>query len=447
MMFDFLKSRFYHLKDFTSSLHNLIEGRLWLKILIGMFLGIGIGLLLGPDLDLIDRSTAESTGNWLALPGHLYLTMVQMIIIPLILASVIRGIADNNLEQVKKLGGRIIIYFLITTITAITIGISVASFIRPGDYIQADNLKIKKEIVLQEQEDINWQNLPQNITRVLPGNPIEAMVKKEMLQVVIFAIIFGIALINIPSGNARPLLELFQSLQSVLLTIVSWAMHLAPFAVFGLLAQVTMQIGIETLLGMGVYIFTVLFGLFFLFLFYMTIVTFVAKRNPIEFLKNIWSVQLLAFSTSSSAAVMPLSIKTAEEDLGIRKSTSHFIIPLGATVNMDGTALYQGVTTIFLAQVFGVDLGLSALIMLVIVAVGASIGTPATPGAGTIILSTILLSVGIPPAGIALVLGVDRILDMCRTALNVTGDLVACTVMEKLTQPKSVLKRFLSLQR
>lgn len=442
-MLEFIKNRFYHLKDFSASLHNLIEGRLWLKILIGMFLGIGIGLLLGPDLNLIDRATAQSTGNWLALPGHLYLTIVQMIIIPLILASVIRGIADNNLEQVKKLGGRIVIYFLITTITAITIGISVASLVRPGDYIQAENLKIKKEVLIEEeQQEINWQNLPQNIIQVLPSNPIEAMVKKEMLQVVIFAIIFGIALINIPPGNARPLLELFQSLQSVLLTIVSWAMYLAPFAVFGLLAQVTMQIGIETIFGMGVYIFTVMLGLFFLLLFYLTIVTFVGKRHPIEFLKNIWAVQLLAFSTSSSAAVMPLSIKTAEENLGINKSTSHFIIPLGATINMDGTALYQGAATIFLAQVFGIDLGLSALIMLVIVAVGASIGTPATPGAGTIILSTILLSVGIPPAGIALVLGVDRILDMCRTALNVTGDLVACTVMERLTQPKSVFKRF-----
>ena len=267
------------------------------------------------------------------------------------------------------------------------------------------------------------------------------MVNKDMLQIVIFSIIFGIALVNIPQGNARPLLELFRSLQAVLLTIVSWAMYLAPFAVFGLLAQVTMQIGLKTLLGMGVYISTVLLGLLLLLLFYMIIVTFVAKRNFIEFLKKIWSVQLLAFSTSSSAAVMPLSIKTAEENLDIQPSTSHFIIPLGTTINMDGTALYQGVATIFLAQVFGIDLGLIEMVIITLVSVGASIGTPATPGAGVIILSTILASVGIPPSGIALILGVDRIIDMCRTAVNVTGDLVACVVMDRITQSESACKQ------
>lgn len=441
-MFEFFKNRFYHLKDFTSNLRNLIAGRLWLKILIGMFLGINLGLLLGPNLNLIDRATAETTGNWLALPGHFYLTIVQMIIIPLILASVIRGIADNKLEHVKKLGARIIIYFFITTITAVSIGIFVANFIKPGAYIQAENLKINQESIVQNnKQEIQWSNIPQNIIQILPSNPFESMVNKDMLQIVIFSIIFGIALVNIPQGNARPLLELFRSLQAVLLTIVSWAMYLAPFAVFGLLAQVTMQIGLKTLLGMGVYISTVLLGLLLLLLFYMIIVTFVAKRNFIEFLKKIWSVQLLAFSTSSSAAVMPLSIKTAEENLDIQPSTSHFIIPLGTTINMDGTALYQGVATIFLAQVFGIDLGLIEMVIITLVSVGASIGTPATPGAGVIILSTILASVGIPPSGIALILGVDRIIDMCRTAVNVTGDLVACVVMDRITQSESACKQ------
>jgi len=208
-------------------------------------------------------------------------------------------------------------------------------------------------------------------------------------------------------------------------------MLLAPLAVFGLLAQITTKIGLEVLFGMGIYVGTVLLGLFILLCLYLLIVLVISRRSPWKFLSAVRDVQLLAFSTSSSAAVMPVSIKTAEEKLGVRSSISQFLIPLGATINMDGTALYQGVATIFLAQVFGVDLGVSGLLLVIVTAVGASIGSPGTPGVGIVILATVLDSVGIPLSGIALIIGVDRILDMSRTAVNVTGDLTACTVMDR----------------
>lgn len=221
------------------------------------------------------------------------------------------------------------------------------------------------------------------------------------------------------------------SLQQVCMTVVGWAMRLAPFAVFGLMAQLTTKIGLNALIGMGVYVCTVLLGLLLLLSMYLLIVFIATRETPGTFLSAVRDVMLLAFSTSSSAAVMPLSIKTAEEKLNVHPSVSQFVIPLGATINMDGTALYQGVATMFLAQVFGVDLGMSGILLVVITSIGASIGSPGTPGVGIIILAMVLDTVHIPTAGIVLILGVDRILDMSRTAVNVCGDLVASKLMNK----------------
>ena len=215
------------------------------------------------------------------------------------------------------------------------------------------------------------------------------------------------------------------------MTIVKGAMLLAPVAVFGLMAQLISRIGLEALLGMAIYVMTVLFGLFIIFIGFMVIIFLLTRYNALVFIKNSRELLLLAFSTSSSAAVMPLTIKTAEDKLNVRPSIAEFVIPIGATINMNGTALYQGVATIFLAQVYGIELSASALMLLVVVAVGASIGSPATPGVGIVILAMVLGTVGIPASGIALLLGVDRILDMCRTAVNVAGDLVACLLMDK----------------
>jgi len=218
------------------------------------------------------------------------------------------------------------------------------------------------------------------------------------------------------------------------MTIIKWAMLLAPIAVFGMMIKLTTEFGISTLIGLGAYVLTVLIGLLILILFYFVIIFIFAKKTPFEFIRQIRVAQLLAFSTSSSAAVMPLSMKVSEEKLKVRPSIAQFVIPTGAVINMDGTALYQIIATMFLAQVFGIHLGITALLILSITVVGASIGTPSTPGAGIAILAMILTGLGIPLAGIALILGVDRILDMSRTTINVTGDLTASVFLDKVVK-------------
>lgn len=252
-----------------------------------------------------------------------------------------------------------------------------------------------------------------------------------MLQVVILAVIFGIAIVAMNQNEVRPISDFLKALQEVCMTIVKGVMKLAPIAVFGLTLQLSAQVGLSTLAGMAVYVGTVLLGLFILFGFYLAIIFFIHGISLREFTSSIREVQLLAFSTSSSAAVMPMAMKVAEEKLNVLPSVAKFVIPLGATINMNGTALYQGVATLFLAQAFGVDLDTGALGLLVVTAVAASIGSPATPGVGIVILSMILTSVGIPLAGVGLLLGVDRILDMSRTTVNVTGDLVATVLIDR----------------
>ncbi|MFW6210289.1 MAG: dicarboxylate/amino acid:cation symporter, partial [Patescibacteria group bacterium] len=234
-----------------------------------------------------------------------------------------------------------------------------------------------------------------------------------------------------PAPQAKPLLEFLGSLQSVVMRIVSWVMRLAPYAVFGFIAQVTMQTGLSALFGIGFYALTILLGLTTLMIFYLVVVFVLGRIRPGRFLRAARELQLLAFSTNSSVAVMPVTMRTAEEKLGVRPSTAQFVVPIGATVNMDGTALFHGAATLFLTQVYGIEVGLGMLITLVATAIGASIGTPATPGVGIIILSVVLSGVGIPIEGIALIIGIDRVLELFRTATNVTGDLVAATVIDR----------------
>jgi len=360
-----------------------------------------------------------------------------MIVVPLVFASIIQGIASNeDIEFLKKMGLRVVLYFIVTTSLAVTIGVSVAMIINPGHYLDTSGFNSYQEASLPSGVEQTLTgpgiiNILDYLVNLLPNNPLQAMVNTQMLQVVIFAVIVGIALASTESKNSRLLLELMGSIQSVCMTVVQWAMLIAPLAVFGLLAQIMIQVGLEALLGMAAYVATVILGLLLLLCMYCTIVFLVTRMSILDFLRKIRPAQVLAFSTSSSAAVMPLSLQTAEEKLGVRPGISRFMIPLGTTINMDGTALYQAAAAVFLAQVFNVDLSSTALLIILVTSVGASIGSPATPGVGIVILATILTSVGIPAAGIAIILGVDRILDMSRTAMNVTGDLTASLVMNR----------------
>lgn len=418
-------------------LQGFIRARLWAQVLAGMFAGIGVGMLLGPTFGWVTPQTAATLGNWLALPGKLFLSLIQMIVVPLVFASVVRGLSSSeSLEQLRSMGLRVAAYFVATTALAIAISMTLALLIRPGQYIDSATVRASLGAAPAAAGEAvatrpSMGELPEKLMQLVPSNPLGSMVEGQMLQVVIFALIIGAALMMIRAEQARPILELLDSLQEVCMAVVRWAMYLAPVAVFGLMAQLTTRIGLQSLLGMGSYVLTVLLGLALMLGFYLLLVRLLTRIRPLAFLRETRDVLLLAFSTSSSAAVMPTSIRVARERLGVSPSIVQFVIPLGATINMNGTALYQGVATVFLAQVFGIDLSVSAMLLVVLVAVGASIGTPATPGVGIVILATVLATAGIPPSGIALILGVDRILDMSRTAINVAGDLVTCLLAER----------------
>ena len=425
------------LRYLADYLQSLVRGRLWLQVMVGMVLGIATGIVMGPTVGWLDPAIAATASDWLAFPGKLFLALIQMIVIPLVFASIIRGLAaTEDLEQLRRIGLRAVLYFIATTALAIVIGLAVASVIKPGTYIDSQNLQtslgaLPTAVETNAASGIELKELPQKIITLLPANPLNSMVESNMLQVVIFAMMVGIALVMMVPAQAKPMLDLLGSLQEVCMTVVRWAMWLAPIAVFGLLAQLTAKLGLNALLGMAAYVGTVLLGLLLMFCVYLLVIFVVARLSPWKFIAAVRDVLLLAFSTSSSAAVMPLSIKTVEEKLGVRPSVSQFIIPLGATINMNGTALYQGVAALFLAQIFGIDIGLGGMALIVLTSVGASIGAPATPGVGIVILSMVLGTVGIPAAGIALIMGVDRILDMSRTAVNVAGDLVAARLMDQ----------------
>ena len=435
------------LMQLSEHLRRLVERRLWLQVLIGMAAGLFVGVLIGPSFGWVPVAIGTNIGNWLALPGQLFLAAIQMIVIPLVFASIIRGLAaGENLAQLKKLGFATVAYFVLTTAVAAALGLWIAELIQPGIAVGEVMQTAARAATAAQQAQFEapaWRELPQHLVALLPGNPLNSMVQGEMLQVVIFAAVVGVALLSMSPDSAKPMLDVLGSLQEVCMTVVRWAMMLAPFAVFGLMARLTSQVGVEALLGMGLYMLTVLLGLLVLLVLYLVVVFVFARITPIRFLGSMRELLLLAFSTSSSAAVMPLSIRTAEEKFGVRPSISQFVIPLGATINMNGTALYQGVATVFLAQVYGIEIGMGGLALVVVMAVGASIGSPATPGVGIVILSMLLSSIGIPPGGVALIMGVDRILDMCRTAVNVSGDIVACSLMDRwIGSSKSAAEEF-----
>jgi Na+/H+-dicarboxylate symporter len=327
-------------------------------------------------------------------------------------------------------------FFIVTTVIACIIGVVVAGVIQPGQYIEAGLIAGVEtgngiEPSVGAADTFQPTSVPEQIVELIPDNFVVAVFHQNMLQIVVFSVLVGIALVKVSSEHKDILLRFFEAMQAIAMKVVAWAMVIAPLAVFGLLAQITIQVGTSAILSMGVYVGTVLLGLLLLLAVYLIIVRVVAGIGPVEFLSKARDAMLLAFSTSSSAAVMPLSIKTAEEELGVRDSISKLVIPLGATVNMAGTALYQVAAAVFLTQVYQVELTTESLVVLIVTVVGASIGSPASPGVGIIILATVLTRIGVPAEGIALIIGVDRILDMSRTAVNLTGDLVACVVTER----------------
>ncbi len=413
----------------------LVKKKLWAQVLFALFVGLLVGLALGPETGWVEKETAETITDWLSIPANLFLKIIQMIIVPLIFASIIRGLTSSgSIEQLQKLGAGAAVYFIITTAIALTIGITIATTIEPGNFIDSNLIRESfgiEEVEIIESAELSIHDIPQSIVGLVPSNPLSSFMSGEMLSIIIFALIMGVALITLPEKSSRPILDLLESIQHFTMKVVSWAMRLAPFAAFGLMAGIVSKIGLSALTGLGAYMITVIAGLFVMMIVYIIIIKFFAKRPLSSTLATIKEPQLLAFSTSSSAAAMPVSIKTAEEKLKVKPKVSQFIIPLGATINMDGTAMYQIIAVFFLAQLFDVNLSFTTIILIALTSLAASIGAPSAPGTGIVILSTILIAAGVPAVGVILLLGVDRILDMTRTMVNVTGDLTACLFFNK----------------
>lgn len=428
------------LVNLGDQLASLLRERLWLQVMAGMLLGIVAGVLIGPASGIVPQRIALLIANWIALPGQLFLLAIQFVVIPLVVASVIRGIcAGQGSSDLGRLSGWTVAFFIGTTVIAVIIGIALALLVKPGQFI--DGVSMQSTFVAagapaaKVNEIPGAAEIPGVITALFPRDPLTSFVSGNMLQIVISAAIFGIALLTMPLDQSKPLLDLLASVQSVCMVIVKWVLRFAPLAVFGLLTEITARVGVTTLVGMGIYVLVAFGGLLLLFVIYLLLGWLASGVRPGRFLGLTREVMLLAFSTSSSAAVMPVTLSTMEDNLEVPTHITRFVIPLGTTINMGGTAIYQGIATIFLAQVFDIDIGLAGILLVVVMATGAAIGSPGTPGVGIVILATILTTVGIPAAGIAIILGVDRPLDMLRTVVNVTGDMVACLVLRRIVDP------------
>ncbi|TPN81379.1 dicarboxylate/amino acid:cation symporter [Aquimarina algicola] len=421
------------LNELTSHLRRLTKGKLWLQVIIALLLGIAVGVILNPSSGMVSSTFSQWLANWLDLPGKIFLRLVQMVMIPLIFASIISGIVSNNTQDLKTMGLRLFLYFVATTTIAIGIGVVLTLFMQPGVLInELGGLPgIETGTIETDQNVPDFKSIPDTISNLIPDNPLESILLGEMLGVVIFTIIIGVAITQLEKEMSIPIIRLIEAIQKICMIVVSWAMLLVPIAVFGLIAALLSDLGFEVLLGLGYYIGVVILGLFLLLLFYMIVLVLIGRKHPFRFLQAIREPQLLAFSTASSAAVMPLSMKVADERLGVSSNISDFVIPVGASINMDGTALFQCISAIFIAQAYGFELSLLNLLLITITIVGASIGTPAIPGGGVIILASVLQSTGIPTEGLIVIIGIDRILGMFRTTVNVTGDLVACVIFDR----------------
>ncbi len=360
--------------------------------------------------------------------GTIFINLLSFIAIPLVIASLIVGAA--SLEDFKKLGrigGKTFLLYMVTTTIAITIGLACANLIKPGERIDSDT---KNRLIGEFQEESSetiTKELEVNVVdffvEIVPKNPIRAMADGNMLQIVFFAVIFGVTLTFIEKKRSKAVLSFFNGVSDAMIKMVDFIMKLAPFGVFALIAATISEFGFEIIQTLIWYIAAVLIGLLIQTTFvYFSILKIFSRMSIPKFLMGMRNAQAVAFSTSSSAATLPVTFDCLENKLGISKQITGFVLPLGATINMDGTALYQGVAAVFIAQVYGFDLNIAQQITIVITAVLASIGTAPVPGVGIIMLVMILRAINVPPEGIALILGVDRILDMARTVTNITGD-------------------------
>ncbi len=406
------------------------------KILIGMALGVIVGLLM----TMVDGGMGV-VQDWIKPFGTIFINSLKLIAIPLILAALIKGVSDlKDISKLSKMGTRTILIYIMTTVVAVSIGLILVNTINPGKSIseqtrsemvenysgntvkyQKTALKQKESGPLQALEDL----VPQNIFKASTSN-------KNMLQVIFFAIFFGIGLILIPEEKGAIVKKFFDGFNDVILKMVDLIMLAAPYGVFALLAALVVESpSVDLFKALGWYSLTVILGLLIMIGIYILIVAIYTKKDPKFFINGISPAQLLAFSTSSSAATLPVTMERVTEHLGVEEEVASFVLPIGATINMDGTSLYQAVAAVFIAQAFGMDLSFGTQLGIIATATLASIGSAAVPGAGMVMLVGVLGYAGIPEAGLALIFAVDRPLDMCRTTVNVTGDAAVSMIVAK----------------
>lgn len=386
------------------------------KILVGLVLGVITGLALGP-------SGLPFATTWIAPLGDIFLSLIKMIIVPLVLASLIVGAASvGDIKKVGRIGGKTLGLYLGTTAIAIALGLVLATLLQPGQGLSLASKAAAKAAASPPISSI--------IVGLIPANPMDALLKGNMLQIIVFALFIGIS-INAVGTKAKVVHDFFEGLAEIMYQIVGFIMKLAPIGVFALIVPVVAKNGPQVLLPLIKVVFAVYLGCFLhMLLTYIPMVK-AAGVSPMKFIKAFFPAQLIAFSTCSSGGTLPVSLKCLQEGLGVSRQVSSFVMPLGATINMDGTALYQGVCALFIAQVYGIDLTMSQYMMIILTGTLASIGTAGVPGAGLIMLTLVLQTVGLPLEGIALIAGIDRVLDMPRTMVNVTGDAAVCVAVGK----------------
>ncbi len=401
--------------------------KLHTKILIGLLLGAALGPLMG-DVAL-----------WIKPIGDAFINLLVMIVVPLVMASLIVGTASlGDLRRLGRIGIKTLGYYAVATTVAVAMGLAAGKIFNPGSGLDED---VKQEMLTdyagltpeQLETVTDKPNVLEVLVRIIPRNPIKAMADTDFLQIIFFALLFGIALTILPEEKRKPVLDVLGTVNDTMIVLVKGVMQVAPYGVFVLIAAVAAQFGYGILITLAKYVvITIGTMLFFVFTFYPFTLK-LSGMSPVLFFKRFYEVAVFAFSTSSSNATLPLTLQVSEKELGVSSEVGAFVLPLGATVNMNGTAIYQGVSTIFIAQVFGISLGLGDLLMVVLTATLASVGAAGVPGIGVVTLTIVLNAIGIPIEGIALVVGVERLLDMTRTAVNVTGD-TCCAIWVAKTE-------------
>ena len=402
-----------------------------------MIAGIATGMLF------ISFGQGEVVQLWIKPWGNIFIRMLQLIAVPLVLVSLIKGVTGiEDIRRFSQIGLKALLIYITTTVCAILVGLALVLSIKPGNFVDAavaSQMKESYQHVVNEKmsaaESTSEQGPLSFLNDIVPDNLFAASSNNsKMLQVIFFAIFFGIAAISLPKEKTKAVLKVVDSLYDIILKMVDYIIRFAPYGVFALMAALVADnsSNLSIFAALGMYTLTVIAGLLLLiFVFYPLLVHLFTRIQTKHFIRSMYPVQLLAFTTSSSAATLPLNMETTERDLGISKEITSFVLPVGTTINMDGTSCYQAIAVVFIAQVMHIHLGWSELIAIVLLTTISSIGTPAIPGGSYVILTMVLSSVGIPADGLALILGVDRPLDMLRTSVNVTGDATVASIIDK----------------